>query len=194
LLRTILKAEIPLSTIITDSTFDSSEEADEVLKALQRSAIDIGRVDVATDIGAVRHRGQPEHDPLDGVPEVQPVTRASKAVESESETPFNLQTLRYNLGQVASARRALHDDATAQQKVLEESAYDAAFQRLKHEQIKMDSLGLGQNLTKPSLQRWMWEWYGKLTARITAEVEALKEQESNCKLFIRPLTQDVDLY
>ena len=109
--------------------------------------------------------------------------------EPEYEMPFNLATLRKHLGQVAMARRVLPDDAAARQKLLEESVYDVAVERLRHQGELFDSLGLsGKGLKSQDLRLWMWNWHTKLQDRIKAEVANLVKAESKIGAHRRPLS------
>lgn len=97
---------------------------------------------------------------------------------TEEEVPFNLATLRKHLAEVILARRVLSEDNVARQKLLEESVYDVAVQRLKHQAQALDDLGLGnKGLGHADLRAWMWKWHEKLQERITAEVAELIKQE-----------------
>ncbi|PCH42893.1 DNA/RNA polymerase [Wolfiporia cocos MD-104 SS10] len=98
--------------------------------------------------------------------------------EPEYEIPFNLDTLRKHLSQVVLARRVLPNDVAARQKLLEESVYDVAVERLKHQSELIEDLGLGnKGLQNVDLRTWMWNWHLKLQVRLKAEVDALQEEE-----------------
>lgn len=86
------------------------------------------------------------------------------------EVPFNLDNLRRHLAEVCFARRVLPEDVAARQKLLEESVYDVAVERLKRESEIFDELGIGGSLRQPDLQRWMWDWHNKLKARLEEEI------------------------
>ncbi|KDQ17027.1 hypothetical protein BOTBODRAFT_129343 [Botryobasidium botryosum FD-172 SS1] len=193
LLRTVLARQIPLSSVISNPVIESSEDAAQIIALLQQSAVELGRMDVLIELGHIRSQGQEDADPLEGVPEVMPVMAPSKKLSKKAQKaaedaglptdvgqiPFNLSTLRDNLNQVLAARKALPDDATARQKLLEESAYDAAFIKFKHDSAKFEGMGLGsKGLHHNSIQGWMWGWYQKLVARLEAEIADLIKQEA----------------
>lgn len=97
----------------------------------------------------------------------------------ELEIPFNLDNLRKHLAQVALARRVLPEDVAARQKLLEESVYDVAVERLKHQADVFEELGLGNNsLMQADLQRWMWGWHTKLKTRLEREIKEVISHES----------------
>lgn len=103
-------------------------------------------------------------------------------VEAEPEmiVPFNLDSLRRHLAQVAMARRVLPEDIASRQKLLEESVYSVAEERLKRQAETFEALGLSTNgLTAPDLQRWMWEWHTKLQERLATEIKAISTYERN---------------
>jgi DNA-directed RNA polymerase len=103
--------------------------------------------------------------------------------ESEHEIPFNLDNLRKHLAQIALARRVLPEDVAARQKLLEESVYDVAVERLKHQAELFTELGLGNTgLREAVLQAWMWDWHQKLKTRLETEIKAIIEHESNPEL------------
>ena len=99
--------------------------------------------------------------------------------ENDSDVPFNLQTLRRHLSQVVlAARRALSENVALRQKMLEQSVYNVAVERMKHQAEQMDSLGLpSKGLPSNDLRGWMGKWHQKLQTRIQAEVENLVIEE-----------------
>jgi hypothetical protein len=99
---------------------------------------------------------------------------------NQQEVPFNLEVLRKHLAQLALARRVLPDDATTRQKLLEDSVYEEASERLKRQAEIFDKLGLGDGSLKGShLQRWMWDWHQKLQKRLEIEIaDVIRKEES----------------
>lgn len=103
----------------------------------------------------------------------------NRAPEVEYEIPFNLENLRKHLSQVILARRVLPEDAAARQKLLEESVYDVAVERLKHQSELFDKIGLtDRGLGHADLRKWMWDWHQKLQTRLKAEIVNIIEEES----------------
>jgi DNA-directed RNA polymerase, mitochondrial len=99
--------------------------------------------------------------------------------EVEYEVPFNLQHLRRHLAEVTLHRRVLPEDNAARQKLLEESVYDVAVERWKHEADMFEQLGLGKKgLDNSDLRTWMWNWHQKLASRIAAELTSLLAAEA----------------
>jgi DNA-directed RNA polymerase len=83
-----------------------------------------------------------------------------------------------HLADVAYAQRALPDDLTNRQKLLELSVYDLAQQRLRHESSKLEeAVGNAPKLLSPHLQSWMFEWHEKLQKRLEAEIEEIVREE-----------------
>lgn len=109
----------------------------------------------------------------------------------QQEVPFNLEVLRKHLGQLALARRVLPDDVVTRQKLLEDSVYEAATERLKHQAEVFDKLGFGDGSLKGShLQRWMWDWHQKLEKRLKSEISVIIEQEEYmCESFVADSTR-----
>jgi DNA-directed RNA polymerase, mitochondrial len=104
--------------------------------------------------------------------------------ESEPQVPFNLNTLRKHLAKVALARRVLPEDVVSRQKLLEESVYDVAEERLKHQSSVFEALGLDcQGLMQAVLQKWMWDWHQKLQPRLEAEIKSVIEHEKGLREF-----------
>ena len=98
--------------------------------------------------------------------------------ENDSDVPFNLQTLRRHLSQVVLARRALSEDVALRQKMLEQSVYNVAVERMKHQAEQMDSLGLpSKGLQSNDLRGWMWKWHQKLEQHIAVEIENVIVEE-----------------
>jgi len=97
---------------------------------------------------------------------------------SQQEVPFNLEVLRKHLGQLVLARRVLPDEVATRQKLLEDSVYEEATERLKHQAEVFDKLGLGDGSLKGShLQRWMWDWHQKLQKRLQGEIAEIIRRE-----------------
>lgn len=98
--------------------------------------------------------------------------------QEEMEIPFNLDNLRRHLADVTLARRVLPEDVSARQKLLEESVYEVAVERLKHQADIFAELGLGNSaLLAPDLRQWMWEWHTKLNARLEVEIKNIMKVE-----------------
>lgn len=106
--------------------------------------------------------------------------------QSQEEVPFNLNNLRNHLAQVTLARRILPEDLASRQKLLEESVYDVAVERLRHEAKLFDELGLGnRELHHADLQKWMWDWHQKLKTRLEAEIKHIITAEAKLSKRIR---------
>ena len=104
--------------------------------------------------------------------------KVSEDGEVEQEVPFNLDNLRRHLGQVNLARRVLPEDLVARQKLLEESVYDVAIERMKHQADLFAELGLGHGgLMQTDLRRWMWDWHLKLKDRLIDEIRNISRAE-----------------
>ncbi|KAI6003176.1 hypothetical protein F5J12DRAFT_906188 [Pisolithus orientalis] len=198
LLSNLVARGISPTTVITDRVVSSSSEASQIIRILSKSAVDMSLSRIVTELGQSEALGCQLPDPLENVPEVNPVTKLKKIdVVSEDgtpvpeelaqEVPFNLDNLRKHLAKVSLARRVLPEDVAARQKLLEESAYDVAVERLKHESEIFDDLGLSNpSLRRAGLQRWMWDWYQKLSAHLETEIARIVATESKqsrpCKL------------
>jgi DNA-directed RNA polymerase len=77
-----------------------------------------------------------------------------------------------------AARRALPEDASSRQRLLEESAYDDAAARLKHEwDLQHVDAATASKLAQPTLQKWMWTWFAALTERLESDVKKVIETE-----------------
>lgn len=84
---------------------------------------------------------------------------------------------------MALARRVLPEDVAARQKLLEESVYDTALERMKHEAETLEQLGHAnpKGLKSKDLQGWMWEWHGQLQKRLTEEIPMIIREENSAK-------------
>lgn len=91
ILRYALGRQIDLASVVSDSIFDSSEDVEKVIKVLQNSAVEMGRMDVVTHLGAIRAQGEESFDPLEGVPEVRSVTASAKKVNHHSRSTSNCE-------------------------------------------------------------------------------------------------------
>ena len=104
---------------------------------------------------------------------------AALAAAKDNEVPFNLDSLRKHLAEVAYARRLLPDDASTRQKLLEASVYDAAAKRMQREAEKLEELGINnKTLQQEQLQRWMFDWHKKMKKKLEVEIAALMQEEA----------------
>lgn len=88
-----------------------------------------------------------------------------------TEVPFNLDILRKHLSRFTLARRVLSEDLAARQKLVEDSVYDVAIQRMRRQAEVFKELGLGDSvLKKQDLQLWMWQWHQLLQARLKNDI------------------------
>ncbi|KAL0952784.1 hypothetical protein HGRIS_007009 [Hohenbuehelia grisea] len=187
LLTKLLDRGISVPHVVSDRVFYDSKEASEVIQVLSKAAVDLNLSSVVSQLGMTETVGQVYDDPLEGVPEVRPVLVDKKDVNkdaegsegaSQQEIPFNLFNLRTHLANVALARRVLPAELTARQKLLEESVYDVAVERLKHQADKFASLGLASSaLNTPDLQKWMWDWHVRLQDRLEEAIKDITETE-----------------
>ena len=101
---------------------------------------------------------------------------------TETEVPFNLDILRKHLAHVSLARRVLSEDLAARQKLLEDSVFDVAVQRMRRQAEVLKELGLGDSiLKKQDLQLWMWQWHQLLQDRLRDDIaQLIKEESSKC--------------
>jgi DNA-directed RNA polymerase len=157
ILSEAIRSDIPVSHLVGARVFTDDEEAGQIITRLSKAAIQLNLPDIVTELGETEALGV-EH-PDEHVPNPKPVTK-------NNEVPFNLATLRKHLARVALARRVLPTDVNARQKLLEDSVYDAAKERLARQHQLFEELGLDDNsLLRPDLQRWMWAWHLKLKVR-----------------------------
>ncbi|KAG7096404.1 hypothetical protein E1B28_003847 [Marasmius oreades] len=185
LLARINERKMSLEAIVANRAFSSSEEAAAAIKCLSKAAVDSNMSNLVTQLAQAEVIGTHTPDVLDDVPEAIPVLKAKKQesgtdqhAEPEYEVPFNLANLRRHLAEVSLARRVLPEDVVSRQKMLEESVYDTAVERLQHEATVLEDLGLDNNsLRQPDLRRWMWEWHAKLKVRLAEEIRNIDEAE-----------------
>lgn len=107
--------------------------------------------------------------------------------ETETEIPFNLDILRKHLAHVSLARRVLSEDLAARQKLVEDSVYDVAVQRMRRQAELFKELGLGDSVLKTQdLQLWMWQWHQLLQARLKEDIERLVKEETGQFTYFQP--------
>ncbi|KAG2148047.1 hypothetical protein DEU56DRAFT_869723 [Suillus clintonianus] len=198
LLSNLIERDISPTAVVADRALASSEEASDIIKLLSKSAVDLNLPRVVAELGQAESLGSHVPDPLEGVPEVKPVTRLVTPSEetldedgnvipaqAQEEVPFNLNNLRNHLAQVTLARRVLPEDLASRQKLLEESVYDVAVERLRHEAKLFDELGLGnRELQRADLQKWMWDWHQKLKTRLEAEIQEIIAAEAKFNICV----------
>ncbi|KAJ8690626.1 DNA-directed RNA polymerase [Pleurotus ostreatus] len=184
LLSNLIDREISVPSIVSDRVFESDEEAAQVIKMLSKAAVDLNLSKVVSELGQAEAIGSTYQDPLENVPDVRPVLafkmKDKSGTPADPEIPFNLTNLRNHLADVVLARRVLPSELTARQKLLEESVYDVAVTRLKHQAERFAELGItSQALKTHDLQKWMWEWHLKLQERLAVAIKDILEVESN---------------
>ncbi|THG95963.1 hypothetical protein EW026_g5773 [Hermanssonia centrifuga] len=203
LLRCLIDRDISVALVVSDRAFKSNEEAAMAIKVLSKAAVEMNVSRIVSELGMAKVQGSYAPDPLEDIPEAIPVQRVKKPdvqaihgpdgsvvdidieaqiEEPEYEVPFNLANLRKHLAQVTLARRVLSEDSAARQKLLEESVYDVAVERLKHQATLFENLGLqDKGLNNADLRAWMWAWHERLQVRIKAEVANLVQSETRAK-------------
>ena len=106
--------------------------------------------------------------------------------KTETEIPFNLDVLRKHLAHVSLARRVLSEDLAARQKLLEDSVYDVAVQRMRRQAELFKELGLGDSvLRKQDLRLWMWQWHQLLQTRLKDDIALLVKEEEAGRFTLR---------
>ncbi|KAI0063332.1 DNA/RNA polymerase [Artomyces pyxidatus] len=186
LLRSVIDRQLSVTMVVSDRSIPSSEEAGKMIQLLSKAAVQLNLSKVVTELGQAEALGS-RMDSVDSIPDVRPVTVQKKITNEdgtvsdseESEIPFNLEVLRKHLAQVSLARRVLTDDVAARQKLLEESVYDVAVERLRRQAEIFQELGIdNKGYREPDLQQWLWDWHQKLQARLKEDI-ALVVQEEN---------------
>ncbi|KAF9006988.1 DNA/RNA polymerase [Cyathus striatus] len=189
LLRELVAHDIPVSKVITDRVFDSVDEVQAIIKELSRAAVKLNYTHVLRELGEADALGREETDILKDVPEAMPVLRPKKLAPGEDPTdvdaekkeiPFNLDLLRRHMTEATLARRVLVDDVSARQKLLEESVFEVAVERMKRQAEVAEKYGLVNSaMRRADLQRWMWVWHVALTARLEQAIKEINQTESN---------------
>lgn len=83
----------------------------------------------------------------------------------------------------------LPEDVAARQKLLEDTVYETAMDRLKHESDVFEQLGLDTgHMRQPDLRRWMWDWHTKLQERLQEEIKNIEliENKKEDRLQLSP--------
>lgn len=191
LLRGLVDRQIPVSHVVASRYVSSDQEAADIIRLLSKTAVNMNLVSVVGELSRTQTLGNSHlHDPLQDIPEARPVMKPKEydptsdepldpTDPNQQEVPFNLEVLRKHLGRLALARRVLPDDAATRQKLLEDSVYEEATERLKHQAEIFDKLGLGDGgLNNSHLQSWMWDWHKKLQRRLKSEIPEVIKEES----------------
>jgi DNA-directed RNA polymerase len=95
-----------------------------------------------------------------------------------AEVPYNLGVLRETLGRIIEGRKALPDDVLQRQRIIEETAYESALARFKHEAELFKDMRMGGSLTSKNMKVWIWEWYTKTIPLLKERIAEIKEEES----------------
>ncbi|CAK5271845.1 unnamed protein product [Mycena citricolor] len=176
ILTGIIQADIPISDLVTDRVLVDDEEAVDIIRELSKAAIDLNLPHIVAELGEAESLGLDEEE--ESVPAVRPVVK-----QTDKTVPFNLETLRKHLSRAASARRALPADVNARQKLLEDTVYDAAKERLAKQNEMFNKLGIQDTtLMQRDLQRWMWQWHLLLKDRLAVEIKEIAMNEAGRRL------------
>ncbi|KAF8269611.1 DNA/RNA polymerase [Lactarius quietus] len=187
LLKGIVDNQLSVVTVASDRAIKSSEEAQKIIRALTGAAVQHNYPEIIRELGHAESLGSSLPDPYLDVPEVRPVTVTTPVLnedgtlsgKSEAEVPFNLDILRKHLAHVSLARRVLSEDLAARQKLLEDSVYDVAVQRMRRKAELFKELGIGDSvLRQQDLQLWMWQWHQLLQTRLKEDIALLIEEEA----------------
>lgn len=116
--------------------------------------------------------------------EIQPVGDVKEEVY---EVPYNLRQLRQSLQRMTTAHRTLGDNLFARQQILEQSAYDVAVERLKHEHEQLEKLQGNARLHGRPLRALMWDWHQKLWVRLEEDIRVLVQEEAESGALCRNL-------
>jgi DNA-directed RNA polymerase, mitochondrial len=202
LLKGIIDNQLSVLTVVSDRSIKSSVEAQKIIQALTKAAVQCNYPEIIDELGQAEAMGSSLPDPYLDVPEVRPVTvttvcflhsgilshslmlpqpvlneDGTPSGKIETEIPFNLELLRKHLAHVSLARRVLSEDLAARQKLLEDSVYDVAVQRMRRQAELFKGLGLGSSvLRKQDLQLWMWQWHQLLQARLKEDISLINQE------------------
>lgn len=127
----------------------------------------------------VQPRGEVETEVLfeeDGT--IKEVAPEGDAKEEVFEVPYNLRRLRHSLEDLNTSHRAVGDDMWSRQRLLEQSVYDVAVERLKHEHEMLEKLARPTGIINKSLRSLMWEWHQKLADRLQDDISVLVKDEA----------------
>ena len=75
ILTNIIDRNVSVSHVVSDRVFSSSEDAAEVIRLLSKSAVELNLSRIVNELGRADAIGRVYVDPLEDVPEVQPVMR-----------------------------------------------------------------------------------------------------------------------
>ncbi|KAI9511241.1 DNA/RNA polymerase [Russula earlei] len=195
LLKGIVDNQLSVSAVVSDRAIKSSEEAQKIIQALTSAAVQHKYHEIVNELIEAEGMGFAD-DPYLDVPEVRPVSVTTPVLgedgtpsgTTETHIPFNLDILRKHLAHVTLARRVLSEDLAARQKLLEDSVYDVAVQRMRRQAELLKELGLGDSLLrKQDLQLWMWQWHQLLQARLREDIAILIAEEASSHNTIQSL-------
>ncbi|KAH9986955.1 DNA/RNA polymerase [Russula vinacea] len=188
LLKEIVDNQLSVVTVVSDRSIKSSEEAQKIIRMLTSAAVQQNYHEIVRELGEAEELGSSLPNPYSNVPEVRPVVVTTPILNADgtssgttkTEVPFNLDVLRKHLASVSLARRVLSEDLAARQKLLEDSVYDVAVQRMRRQAELFKELGLGGSvLKKQDLQLWMWQWHQLLQTRLRDDIASLIAEEDN---------------
>ncbi|KAF8591711.1 DNA/RNA polymerase [Ramaria rubella] len=194
LLRMAMARDIPLISLVPACRVVSNNEVeqDELLRLISRTVASMGYPKLVHEFGQAAEGvdvvDAPDH--LKNVPTIKPVVRLREdgtvlevpaegdGSEEVYEVPYNLRKLRANLNKLNATHKTLGDDLWARQQLLEQSVYDIAVERLKHEHENLEKLQLSTPLGGKPLRALMWDWHQKLTKRLEDDIGVLVKEEA----------------
>ena len=81
------------------------------------------------------------------------------------------------MGHFILERQALPNDVIRRQQLLEDSAYDNALERYRHEAEVFKSMNIGGNRNDRSLQAWAWDWYNITVLELEKVILEIEQAE-----------------
>ncbi|KAI0291577.1 hypothetical protein BC826DRAFT_1022569 [Russula brevipes] len=163
LLEGIIDNQFSVVAVVSDRAIKSAEEAQKLIKALTKAAVQHHYHDIVRELTEAEKIGSSLPNPYLDVPEVRPVTVTTPVLNKD--------------GMHSGKTEA--EDLAARQKLLEDSVYDVAVQRMRRQAERFKELGLGDTaLRKQDLQLWMWQWHQLLEERLDEDIRLVIKQEA----------------
>lgn len=186
LVETLPRLGYDLSDILNETVFDSEAPAalgllppDDVLAHLSDLVRTSGSATLSKLLTSAKISQKTleengvarRSDPLEGVNKLDPTFHPGRGDQgAEASVPFKLETLRSHLASV-TGHRSDHSDPYLRQKLLEESAYDAARQQYDHMQQMLKDNNVSSATAPTSVREYVWTWTQALAKRVSEHVD-----------------------
>ncbi|KAF8519384.1 DNA/RNA polymerase [Hysterangium stoloniferum] len=177
--RMVLNRGIPLPSLIPHCSLvaEDEQEQEELVRLISRTVASMGLPLLVQELTQVRREAVENEIVIEDDGSYTEVKPSGDGKQEVLEIPYNIWRLRDSLKNIGTTHKTLGDDLRARQQLMEQSVYDVAVDRLKHEHQLLEKIKTS-NLGTKSLRALMWDWHQKLVKRLQDDITVLVQEEA----------------